>query len=237
MHIDIWSDVACPWCYLGVRHLRQALRDFPKRDEVSVRIHAYFLNPELSESVEESEAEFLSRQKGMAIEDIRQALESVTELGRAEGISFQWEKTVVAPTSNAHKLICLAREIDVENDTTCGPDTLELRVHEGLQRARFEMGIDLAHPESLIALGHDFDLPGQRVLTALESQEYGSEIFSDFQIGVQIGVNAVPVFVFDNALQMAGAQPKSAFDNALVTAWNHSNPSNPLPIAKDTDSE
>ncbi|MDO5728933.1 MAG: DsbA family oxidoreductase [Actinomycetaceae bacterium] len=232
MHIDIWSDVACPWCYLGVRHVRQALREFPLRDEVTVRIHAYFLNPELSTTVDQSEAEFLSERKGMAIADVQHALDSLSDLGRAEGIAFSWDEVVVAPTTNAHKLICLAREIDVEQDTTHGPDTLEMRVHEGLQRARFEMGMDVSHPESLIALGQDFDIPGQRVLTALESQEYGSEIFSDFQIGVQIGVNAVPVFVFDNALQMAGAQPTVAFDNALVTAWNHSHPSQPIPTSE-----
>lgn len=235
MHIDIWSDVACPWCYLGVRHLRQALATFPRKDEVSVRIHAYLLQPELDHALEESEAQYLARTKGMSREEVDKALESVSELARQDGITLAWDDVVVAPTTNAHRLIGLARQIDIENDTTTGPDTLELRIHEALQRARFEYGVDVSHPESLINLAQDFDILGGRALGALENQELADEVFSDFQIGVQIGVNAVPVFIFDQALMMQGTQPKVAFQNALVTAWNYSNPEDPVegPEAKD----
>lgn len=238
MHIDIWSDVACPWSYLGVRHFRTALSDFPYRDEVTVRIHAYLLDPELDASVPDmSESDYLARTKKMSVEEVDSVLDSLTELGRSEGIEFAWNKVVVAPTSNAHRLICLARDIDMENDTTTGPDTRQMRVHEGLQRARFEMGIDLAHPESLIALAHDFSIPGNRVLAALESQEYASEVFSDFQIGVQMGVTAVPVFIFDRTFHMAGSLPPVAYTNALTTAWNHSHPSQPIASTKDDNHE
>ncbi|MDO5720266.1 MAG: DsbA family oxidoreductase [Actinomycetaceae bacterium] len=238
MHIDIWSDVACPWCYLGVRHLRKALREFPHRDSVTVRIHAYLLDPELDASIPEmSEAQYLAQTKKIPVDDVASILESLSDMGRSEGIKFAWNDTVVAPTSNAHRLICLAREIDIENDAISGPDTLQMRVHEGLQRARFEMGIDLAHPESLIALARDFSIPGERVLAALESQEYASEVFSDFQIGVQMGVTAVPVFVFDRTFQMSGAQTSTAYSNALVTAWNHAHPDQPISVMKDDDHE
>ncbi|MDI9589289.1 MAG: DsbA family oxidoreductase [Acidobacteriota bacterium] len=235
MHIDIWSDIACPWSYLGVRHLRQALSDFPRKDEVSVRVHAYLLQPELDHALEESEPDFLARTKGMSREEVDQALESVSALARQDGIELDWDAAVVAPTSNAHRLVGLAREIDIENDTTTGPDTLELRVHEALQRARFQYGMDVSHPESLINIAQDFGIDGSRVLSALESQETAGEVFSDFQIGVQIGIGAVPVFIFDQALMMEGTQPKIAFENALVTAWNHSNPDDPVegPVAKN----
>lgn len=222
MHIDIWSDVACPWCYLAVRHLRQALSTFPHKDEVTVRLHAYFLQPELTGVDPRSEAQYLAETKGMSEADVKTALEAVSALGTKEGIRFDWDNIKVAATTNAHRLICLAREIDVENDTTSGPDTLELKVHEALGRARFEYGMNLASPESLIALANDFKIDGERVFAALESQEYATEVFSDFQIGVQMGVNAVPVFIFDNAYLVEGAQPTVAFQNILETAWNHS---------------
>ncbi|MCS4484279.1 DsbA family oxidoreductase [Gleimia sp. 6138-11-ORH1] len=222
MHIDIWSDVACPWCYLAVRHLRQALSAFAEKDKVTVRLHAYFLQPELTGVDERSEAQYLAQTKGMTIPEVNAALEAVSALGAKEGIRFDWENVKVASTTNAHRLICLAREIDVENDTTTGPDTLELKVHEALGRARFEYGMNLANPESLLALASDFQIDTERVFAALESQTYANEVFSDFQIGVQMGVNAVPVFIFDNAYLVEGAQPTAAFQNILQTAWNHS---------------
>lgn len=221
MHIDIWTDVACPWCYLAVRHLREALAKFPHKDQVTVRLHAYFLQPELSGVDERSEAQYLAETKGMSLADVNAALKSVSQLGAKEGITFDWENIVVASTSNAHKLICLAREIDLENDTTTGPDTLQLKLHEALGRARFELGMNLASPESLIALANDFQINGERVFAALENQEYATEVFSDFQIGVQMGINAVPVFIFDNKFMSQGAQPATAFENILTTAFNH----------------
>ena len=208
--------------------MRQALADFPRKDEVSVRIHAFLLQPELDQTLDESEPDFLARTKGMTRDEVEKALESVSALARQDGIELDWDSTKVAPTTNAHRLVGLAREIDIENDTTTGPDTLELRVHEALQRSRFQYGMDVANPESLINLAQDFDIDGSRVLAALESQETAGEVFSDFQIGVQIGIGAVPVFIFDQALMMEGTQPKIAFENALMTAWNHSNPEDPV---------
>lgn len=224
MHIDIWTDVACPWCYLGVRHLRAALAKFPHKDQVTIRLHAYLLQPELTGVDNRSQAQYLVETKGMTSSEVDQALKTISQLGEQEGINFAWDNVVVASTSNAHKLICLAREIDLENDTTTGPDTLQLKVHEALGRARFELGMNLASPESLIALADDFGIAGERVFAALEKQEYATEVFSDFQIGVQIGVNSVPVFIFDNKFISEGAQPIVAFENILQTAFAHHAP-------------
>ncbi|MDO5034682.1 MAG: DsbA family oxidoreductase [Actinomycetaceae bacterium] len=228
MHIDIWSDISCPWCYLGVRHLRAALAGFERKDEVTVRLHAYLLQPELSETLDESEPDFMARTKGMTRAEVEEGLAGITELARKDGIAIDWEKTKVSSTVSAHRLIGLAREIDMERDTTTGPDTLELKMNEALQRARFELGMDVSNPESLIALAQDFDIPGARVLAALESQESAGEVFSDFQIGVQMGIGAVPVYLFDKSLMMEGTQPTKAFANALKTAWNHSHPDDPV---------
>ena len=228
MHIDVWTDIACPWCYLGVRHLRQALSTFERKEEVSVRLHAYLLQPELDQTLDESETDYLARTKGMSRAEVDQVLSSLTELARKDGIDIDWEGVKVAPTTSAHRLVGLAREIDMERDTTVGSDTLELKVHEALQRGRFQLGMDVSNPESLIAIARDFDIPGDRVLATLESQDSAGEVFSDFQIGVQMGIGAVPVFIFDKALMMEGAQPRIAFENALKAAWNHANPNSPV---------
>lgn len=219
MHIDIWSALDCPWSYLGVRHLRRALAQFTYEAETTVRLHAYFLNPELTGALEESEAAYLARTKGMPIAEVESVLSSLTKLAGAEGIRFDWDSVVVAGTTNAHRLVCLARDIDLENDSTCGAHTLELRMHEALQRARFEMGADLSNPETLINIAQDFGIEGGRAASALEDQEFASQVFSDFQIGVQMGIGAVPVFLFDNRFVLEGCQPTAAFANALATAY------------------
>lgn len=222
MHIDIWSAIDCPWSYLGVRHLRQSLARFAHASDTTVSLHAYFLNPELTQALDESEAQYLSRTKQMPLEEVESVLQSLTKMGRAEGIRFDWDGAVVAGTTNAHRLVCLAREIDLENDSTSGADTLELRLHEALQRARFEMGADLSNPETLISIAQDFDIPGQRAARALEDQEFAAQVFSDFQIGVQMGIGAVPVFLFDNRFVLEGSQPAAAFDKVLATAYEYS---------------
>lgn len=222
MHIDIWSAIDCPWSYLGVRHLRQALSRFAHANDTTVRLHAYFLNPELSGAVEESEADYLARTKQMPLSEVESVLESLSQMGQAEGIRFDWQAAVVAGTTNAHRLVCLAREIELENDSTSGADTLELRLHEALQRARFEMGADLSNPETLINIAQDFGIAGQRAASALEDQDFAAQVFSDFQIGVQMGIGAVPVFLFDNRFVLEGSQPVAAFDNVLATAYQHS---------------
>ncbi|MDO5721059.1 MAG: DsbA family oxidoreductase [Actinomycetaceae bacterium] len=221
MHIDIWSAIDCPWSYLGVRHLRQALGRFPHQADTTVRLHAYLLNPELDTARPESEAEYLATSKGMKQTEVEAALTALSDMGASEGIRFDWDAVVVAGTTNAHRLVCMARDIDMEADSTSGPDTLELRMHEALQRARFEMGADLSNPETLIHIAQDFGVDGARAAAALESQEYAGQVFSDFQIGVQMGVNAVPVFLFDNQFILEGSQPAKAFDNVLATAWSH----------------
>ncbi|WIK64989.1 DsbA family oxidoreductase [Gleimia hominis] len=219
MHIDIWSDIACPWSYLGVRHMRQALRDFEHRDNVRLTLHAYLLRPELEKTTDKTALEYLAENKDMTREEVQEALESVTKLGSEEGLHFDWDRVRIAPTTSAHRLVFLARELDLENDTTIGPDTMELKVNEALQRAYFEMGADISHPETLISIVQDFNIDGKRVLEALESPDTGTQVFSDFQVGVQIGVNSVPTFVFNSQFVVAQSLPAKAYANALETAW------------------
>lgn len=224
MHIDVWTAIECPWTYLGVRHLRQAVQRFEFRHEVTIRLHAYFLHPELTDAVELSETEFLAENSGLPREEVDQALAQLSALGAKEGIRFNWDEIKVAGTINAHRLVCLAREIDLETDTTVGADTLQMRLHEALQRARFEVGADLSNPDTLISLAQDFGIEAQRAARALENQEFADTVWSDFQIGVQMGVNSVPVFLFDRKFVVQGMQPITAFNNILGTAWEHTQP-------------
>lgn len=219
MHIDVWTAIECPWTYLGVRHLRQAVQRFEFGNQVTIRLHAYFLYPQLSDALEISEAEFMQENSGLSGKEVAEALGQLSKLGAKEGVRFNWDEIKVAGTTNAHRLVCLAREIDLETDTTVGADTLQMRVHEGLQRARFEVGTDLSNPETLISLAQDYGIEGRRAACALENLEFADSVWSDFQIGVQMGVNAVPVFLFDRQFVVEGMQTVTALENILQTAW------------------
>ncbi|QPK82063.1 DsbA family oxidoreductase [Schaalia sp. ZJ405] len=222
MHIDVWADIACPWSYLGIRHLRQALREFPQRDEVEVLLHAYFLDPELSEPLDISRADYLLQTEGMTAQKVIDHEERLRSLGRSEGVDFDFARVVVAPTANAHRTVSLAHEIDLEADTVMGPETTQLRMFETLGRAYFEMGLNVADPEVLIGCGQDIGMDPRRILEALSSREWASQVFSDYQIGVQMGIDLIPTYLFDRAFVVQDHQPVTAMRNILATAWEQS---------------
>ncbi len=220
MHIDVWADVACPWCYLGIRHLRAALRGFEHADDVEVALHAYFLDPELSERLDSSETEYLMEHKGIDREQVDQIHERLRSLGAAEGVTFDFDALAVAPTSNAHRVIAAAREGDLAADTTTGPDTVQLKLAEAIDRAHFEMGLDVSDANVLIGCAQDIGMDAEDVVAALADEGRASEVFSDYQIAVQMGVDSVPTFLIDRRFVIQGGQPTEALANALETAWS-----------------
>lgn len=220
MHIDVWTDVACPWCYLGIRHLRSALSEFPHADDVEIALHAYFLDPELSEAPGIPEAEYLARHKDLGPEQVDAMHSRLESLGRQEGVAFDFGDLVVVPTSNAHRVIAAAHDVDLEADTVTGPDTTQLKLLEALDRAHFEMGLDVSDPDVLVGCAQDIGMDAQDVMAALADETRASEVFSDYQIAVQMGVESVPTFLIERRFVVQGAQPVTALTNALTTAWD-----------------
>lgn len=222
MHIDVWTDVACPWCYLGIRHLRSALSEFPHAADVEIALHAYFLDPELSEAPGVSEAEYLAEHKDIGPEQVQAMHERLASLGRAEGVAFDFDDLVVVPTSNAHRAIAAAHDVDLARDTVTGPDTTQLKLLEAIDRAHFEMGLDVSDPDVLVGCAQDIGMGAQEVVASLADEARASEVFSDYQIAVQMGVESVPTFLIDHRFVVQGAQPVTALSNALATAWEQS---------------
>jgi len=219
MHIDVWADVACPWCYLGIRHLRRALAEFEHADQVEVVLHAYFLDPELSETLEMPEAEYLMEHRGIERAEVDRIHQRLVDAGRQEGVVFDFDRLVVAPTSNAHRIIAAARENDLAAGTESGPDTIQLRLAEAVDRAHFEQGLDVADANVLIGCAQDIGMEATDVVSALADESRASEVFSDYQIAVQMGVDSVPTFLIDRQFVVQGCQSAVALGNALVTAW------------------
>ncbi len=211
--VDIWSDVACPWCYIGKRRFERALAAFPHRDQVRVTWHSYLLDPTVPERYEGTEAEYLSRRKGMPEEQVRRMFDHVTALAAGEGLSYDFDKLVVANSARAHELLHLAAEHGVAG-----------AVKEALLSAHFERGHDIGDPAELTRIGVEAGLPGAEITTALESGRFRAAVQADIAEAQAIGIAGVPFFVLDRTYGVSGAQPPELFSEALRTAWAAAHP-------------
>ncbi|WP_454040692.1 DsbA family oxidoreductase [Corynebacterium variabile] len=219
MNIDIWSDVACPWCWIGKRRFERALAAFPHRDEVTVTWHSYQLDPSLPDHDDRSEAQYLAETKGMPVEQVRAMVGHVAEQGAGEGLTYDFDSLVVANSLRAHQVIQLARE----SGDTAAVEHLE----ESLFAAHFEHGEDIGDADTLVRLATEAGLDTSEVLSELT---YGSRIAAveeDVRKAASLGLNSVPTFVLDMRWAVPGAQPTEVFTRALEQAWAASHPGTP----------
>jgi len=222
VRIDMWLDPCDPWSYLGLRHLRAALEQFDHRDQVEVYLHAYLLDPELDAPVDKPRIVALVESGAATLEEVRESDERMQALGAREGIRFDFDKLVIAPTSRAHRVIAAAHDADIDADTVAGPSSLQLKVAEAIMRAHFEMGLDISHPEVLIGCAQDIGMPPELAALAVGDEEWASRVYSDFQVAMHMGVTAVPTYVFSAQFLVDGHQTTTAFSNILATAWEQS---------------
>ena len=222
MRIDMWLDTCDPWSYLGLRHLRTALEEFEHRDEVEVYLHAFLLDPELDGPVDKPRVVALVESGSATLEEVRESDERMQALGAREGIRFDFDKLIIAPTSRAHRVIAAAHDADIDADTVTGPSSLQLKVAEAIMRAHFEMGLDVSHPEVLIGCAQDIGMEPELAALAVGDEEWASRVYSDFQVAMHMGVTAVPTYVFDAQFLVDGHQTITAFTNILATAWEQS---------------
>lgn len=222
MRIDMWLDTCDPWSYLGLRHLRAALEEFEHRDEAEVYLHAFLLDPELDGPVDKPRVVALVESGSATLEEVRESDERMQALGAREGIRFDFDKLIIAPTSRAHRVIAAAHDADIDADTVAGPSSLQLKVAEAIMRAHFEMGLDISHPEVLIGCAQDIGMEPELAALAVGDEEWASRVYSDFQVAMHMGVAAVPTYVFDAHYLVDGHQTITAFTNILATAWEQS---------------
>lgn len=212
MQIDIWSDVACPWCFIGKRRFETALRAWEHRDEVEVTWHSFQLDPTLPEHYDGTEVEYLASRKGMPVEQVRQMFAHVTEQAAGEGLAYDFDRLVVANSLGAHQLLHLAKASEDR-----APGTADA-VKEALLSGHFEHGTDIGDIDALVAIGTGAGLEEQEIRSALADERYLPAVRADIQQAQELGVNGVPFFVFDMRLGLSGAQPASTFTQALERA-------------------
>lgn len=217
MKIEIWSDVVCPFCYIGKRKLEKALEKFPHKNQVEIEWKSFQLNPEQKTDPSISTLEHLAKSKGWSMSQTREITANVVNMAAAEGLEFDFEKAVVANTKNAHRLIHFAKKSGKGNE-----------MKERLLKAYFTEGRNVDDSETLISLGQEVGLSESEIKAMLESNQYEDAVNQDIYESRLIGVRGVPFFVLDRKFGISGAQPGEVFDQTLEKAWNEFAKNNPV---------
>lgn len=196
----------CPFCYIGKRHLEQALATFEGRDAVEITWKSYQLDPEIPLQFDAPVGvyAYLAERKGWSMEQSVQMHDRVVEMAAAVGLDYQFDKAVVANSLYAHRVIQLAKEKGLDNE-----------IEEVFFRAYFTEGRNLGSEEELVLLGESIGLEAVEVRAAIASEELAYRVSQDIQEGVNLGVRGVPFFVFDRKFGISGAEPVQVFIDTL----------------------
>ena len=212
LRVDVWSDIACPWCYVGKRHLEAALGRFPHREDTEVLWRAFELDPEAPRERDRttSYAERLSKKYGMGVPEAEARIANMTNLARGDGLSFEFDRIRPGNTFDAHRLIHLGREHGIQD-----------AVKERLLLAYMTEGEAIGDPAVLARLGTDAGLDAEEVRAVLASDTYAGDVRADEQEARELGIGGVPFFVMGGRLAVSGAQPAELLLRALTQAWNY----------------
>jgi predicted DsbA family dithiol-disulfide isomerase len=222
--IEIWSDVACPWCYIGKRRFEAALAEFPHQDAVEVRWRSFQLDPSLPERYEGTQRDYLVSRKGVDGEKIEAMFEHVARQAEIEGLAYDFDGVVVANSARALELVHLAAAHRLA-------DAAEERLFSG----HFERREDIGDRDQLVAIGVELGLDGAEVREALETGRYAASVRADTEAARRLGISGVPFFVIDRAYGLSGAQPADVFAQALAEAWQASHPPVVVPSADSSE--
>lgn len=214
MRIDIWSDVICPFCWIGKRHLETALETFREdHPDIPVEVvwRAFELDPSaprlIGEAATESAVEMLARKYGMTVAEAEAAQEQMAARFADLGLTFDWRSARICSTYDAHRLAALAADHGRAD-----------QVDEGLRRAHFSEGRALSDPAVLRDVASGAGLPADAVDRVLAGDDYAESVRADIELARSIGVRGVPFFVFDGRLAVSGAQPVEVLAGALAQA-------------------
>ena len=207
VNIEIWSDIACPFCYIGKRKLEKALIESGAGDKFEIIWKSFQLDPEIEYQEGVTMIKSLSSRKGWSEEQTESAFAQVQNMGKEYGLDFRFDKGLPANTIYGHILIHLAQKRNAGNE-----------IKEKLFRAYFTDGINISSKSELIALAASIGITEQEVDQALKNEQLLSEVKQDMLEAQQLGIRGVPFFVFDRKFAVSGAQPDEVFTSALKKA-------------------
>ncbi|HYG38780.1 MAG TPA: DsbA family oxidoreductase [Cytophagales bacterium] len=227
MKVNIWSDIRCPFCYTGKHKFEAALEKFPHKDKVEVVWHSFELDPNLKTRTDISINDYLAEIKGVSTDHAEQMNNHVTQVASEIGLDFNIEKSIVANSFNAHRIIQLAKAKGLGSEA-----------EEQMFKAHFTDGKNIDDKETLVQIAISIGLNEKEAKEVLASNAYAEEVKKDEHKAHSIGVRGVPFFVFNDKYAVSGAQAPDTFLQALEKSWEEfekENKSNPI-ILNEGDS-
>src|SRR5438067_137819 len=213
MNVEIWSDIACPWCYIGKRRFEAALARFEHRDEVEVTWRSFELDPTAPPEREGERAARLAEKYGITVERAREMEREMTETAASEGLDFRFDRARSGATFDAHRVVHFA-----------GEHRLQDAMKERLLSAYFSEGELMSDRDTLVRLAVEVGLPEDDVRQMLAGDRFADEVRDDERTAAGFGISAVPTFVVDRSLRASGAHPPDALLQLLREGWDRRPP-------------
>ncbi len=216
MQIEIWSDVMCPFCYIGKRKFEAALEQFQDKENIEIVWKSFQLSPELKTQPGKNIHSFLAEHKGIPVEDAKRMNDRVSQMAKQVGLVYNFDKSVVANSFNAHRFSHFAKQYGKQGEA-----------EEKLFCSYFTDGKNIDDYETLVQLGSEIGLDKEQLKNALDSNKYADEVRNDIYEAQQAGVRGVPFFLFNNKFAISGAQDSQTFLGTLEKSfsdWRKENP-------------
>jgi predicted DsbA family dithiol-disulfide isomerase len=226
MNVEIWSDVVCPWCYIGKRRFERAVASFGHAGEVTVTYRSFELDPDAPAQRTGTHAGHLASKYGMTIAQAEQANQQMTQRAAADGLEFRFDLIRGGNTFDAHRLLHLAKE-----------HGLQPEVKERLLRATFTEGLPVADKPALVRLATEAGLPAAQVEAVLDGDAYADAVRADEQQATRYGITGVPFFVADGKYAVSGAQPPEVLLQLLRRAYDETSQLTPVAATTESNSE
>jgi predicted DsbA family dithiol-disulfide isomerase len=224
MTIEIWSDVMCPFCYIGKRKFETALAQFNHRSNIDIVWKSFQLAPDLKTNPTKNIHQFLAEHKGMSLEQAKGMNDQMAQAAKQVGLHYDFDKAIPANSFNAHRFSHLAKQHGLQNDA-----------EERLFKAYFTEGKNIDDISTLVRLGVEIGLNAAEIKTVLESDQYTNDVHQDIYEAQQVGVRGVHFFVLDRKYAISGAQDSETFLQAIDTSyteWLQKHPSAIIEISE-----
>jgi predicted DsbA family dithiol-disulfide isomerase len=224
MDVEIWSDIACPWCYVGKRRFEAALQQFEHRDAVTVTWRSYELDPQAPPERSGGNAQNLAAKYRMSLDEAQAKLDEMTAMAKGDGLDFRFDLARGGNTLDGHRLIHLASDHGLQDVAK-----------ERLMRAYLTEGELISDRDTLVRLGVEIGLDADAVAAMLASDRYVEDVRQDEETAYGFGIQGVPFFVVDRKMGASGAHPPEAMLELLRRGWAERAPE-PIAVVAEGDS-
>jgi predicted DsbA family dithiol-disulfide isomerase len=208
MKVEIWSDIVCPFCYIGKRKFEKALESFTNKDQVEIVWRSFQLDPDMKYVTGQSVHEYLGKRKGGTAKEGKQMNDAMAAMAKEVGLEYNFDQAIINNTMDAHRLLHFSKTKGLQSE-----------LKERLFRAYYTEGKNIGDLDTLISLGQEVGLVGEDIQNTLQSDAYQQEVALDQYEAQQVGARGVPFFVFDDKYAVSGAQPSEVFSQVLAKVW------------------